>query len=115
MLDTRSANGALGGPILSAGQTRTFALTGVCSVPAAARALSVNVTVTQPAAAGVFQLTPGDAPQVNSATLNFTAGRTLANNASLLLATDGVAGTVKVFNNSAGNSHLIIDVNGYYQ
>jgi hypothetical protein len=43
LVDTRAASGPLGGPGLKAGKTRTFVLTGVCGVPASAKALSVNL------------------------------------------------------------------------
>jgi len=39
---------------------------------------------------------------------------TRANNAVVLLATDGT-GTIKVKNGSAGVVHFVLDVNGYFQ
>jgi len=53
LIDTRNPQGPAGGPALQAGATRTFALAGQCGIPASARSLSVNLTVTQPAAAGL--------------------------------------------------------------
>jgi hypothetical protein len=117
VLDTRNATGPLGGPALNPGATRTFTVLTVpatCAIPLTAKTLSVNVTVTGPTAAGELRLYPGNGLPVNTSTISFAAGRTLANNAHLLLATDGT-GSFNVLNNSAGTVHLILDVNGYYQ
>ncbi|HSD66066.1 MAG TPA: hypothetical protein VLF95_05160 [Vicinamibacteria bacterium] len=87
---------------------------GVCGVPSTAITVSVNVTVTQPAAAGHLTLYPGDAagpPPVSN--INFTPGVNRANNAVVLLATNG--GTINVKNESAGTVHFVLDVNGYFQ
>lgn len=117
VLDTRNATGPLGGPALNPGATRTFTVLTVpatCAIPLTAKTLSVNVTVTGPTAAGELRLYPGNGLPVSTSTISFAAGRTLANNAHLLLATDGT-GSFKVLNNSAGTLHFILDVNGYYQ
>ena len=45
--------------------------------------------------------------------INFTPGVTRANNAIVLLATNG--GTINVKNGSAGSVHFVLDVNGYFQ
>ena len=105
--------GPLGGPALAPGAQRTFTLAGACGVPATARALSVNVTVVAPAAAGDLRLFPADQPVPQSTTLNFAAGQTRTNNATVSLAWG--AGTVTVQNDAAGTVDLIVDVNGYYR
>jgi hypothetical protein len=115
LVDTRNAAGPLSGPALLPGAVRTFALTGVCGVPSSATALSINVTVTQPTAAGDLRLLPGDQsilPLVS--TINYSPGQTRANNAIAPLAFDG-SGSLKVKTDSAGSVHLIVDVNGYFQ
>ncbi len=114
MLDTRNPAGPLGGPILAGGSTRTFSLIGACGVPAGATALSVNVTVTSPTAAGFLAIYPGNAIPFGTSAITFSAGQTIANNAMILLATDG-SGTVSVQNGGAGGTHVILDVNGYFQ
>ena len=115
LVDTRNAAGPTGGPALSPGAIRIFPVTGgVCGVPSTAIAVSVNLTVVQPAAQGYLILYPGDAagpPPTSS--INFTPGVTRANNAIVPLATNG--GTVNVKNGSAGWVHLVLDVNGYVQ
>jgi len=114
VLDTRNPNGALGGPALAAGTQRSFHVAGVCGIPASAQSISVNVTVTGSSAAGSLSLYPGNAIPLGTSTINFTAGRTLANNAMLLLATDGT-GTFTVQNAGGSAVHFILDVNGYFQ
>ncbi|HEY0781889.1 MAG TPA: PQQ-binding-like beta-propeller repeat protein, partial [Thermoanaerobaculia bacterium] len=59
IVDTRQANGPLGGPALAGnGAKRVFALTGACGVPADALALAANVTVISPPAGGTLRVTP---------------------------------------------------------
>jgi len=112
VVDTRDASGPWGGPALPPGSERVFVVTGRCGVPADARAVSVNLTVTQPAAAGSIRAFPGDGTPSAATALSFAAGRTRANNALLMLSSSG-SGTVTVRNESNGTVHLLIDVNGY--
>ncbi len=115
LVDTRNPAGPTGGPALSPGATRIFPVTGgVCAIPSTATAVSVNLTVVEPAAQGHLVLYPGDAagPPATSS-LNFSPGVTRANNAIVPLATNG--GTLNVKNGSAGSVHLVLDVNGYLQ
>jgi hypothetical protein len=114
ILDTRNANGPLGGPELSAGQTRTFTVTGTCGIPAGARSIAVNMTAVIPAADGNFQIFPGNAFPLGTTAMNFNAGDNLANNAMLTLATDGT-GTIGVKNGSTGIVDFVLDVVGYSQ
>ncbi|HEX5758791.1 MAG TPA: M12 family metallo-peptidase [Thermoanaerobaculia bacterium] len=114
VIDTRGANGALGGPALAAGGVRVFDLTGTCGIPNGAQALSVNVTVVTPGATGHLSIYPGNAFPFNASAINFRAGATRANNGQIGLATNG-AGTVGVQNVSAAATHFILDVNGYYE
>ena len=117
MIDTRLANGALGGPVLSAGQTRTFDLTtspATCGVPSTARTLTVNYTITGAAQPGELRAFAGDALWTGTSSVSFKAGATRANNGHLALSGTGT-GTVSITNASAGTVHLILDVNGYYR
>jgi len=103
-------------PALVAGAQRTFVLTGgACAIPSTAKALSVNITITQPAAGGhlaLFPITSGGVPTTSS--INFSAGQTRANNAVLQLTNDA-SGRLVVYNPTAGSVHFILDVNGYFQ
>jgi hypothetical protein len=113
VLDTRGAAGPYGGPALSAGGTRAFAAAGRCLVPAGAKALSVNVTVTLPTAAGDLRLFRADAPAPLASTINYRGGQTRANNAVIVL---DAGGSFAVRCDQAGGTvELVVDVNGYFQ
>jgi hypothetical protein len=114
LVDTRLPNGPLSGPILQAGQTRTFALAGGCGVPATAKALAVNVTETQSASAGFLTLHAADQQAGGTSTINYAPGNTLANNAYVRLSGEG-SGSISVLNSSPGAVHFILDVTGYFQ
>ncbi len=113
LFDTRNPAGPLAGPALVAGADRTFTVAGQCGVPATARALSLNVTVTQPGAAGDLRFFPGGSAAPLVSTINYRAGQTRANDAVAVL---GAAGDLTVHcDQGAGTAHLILDVNGYFQ
>ena len=114
-VDTRNPTGPLGGPALGGGASRTFTLAGACGIPATAKVVSANITVVNPAAGGDLVVYPATlaAPPAAS-TVSFRIGSTRANNAHLVLASDGT-GRVIVKNNAAGALHLVVDVNGYYR
>jgi len=108
--DTREAVGPYGGPALSAGVERTFVIADQCGISPTARAVSFNVTVTQPGAPGHVILYPSGAPAPPVSAINFAAGQTRANNAIVPL---GAGGTLAVV--SAAPTHFILDVNGYFE
>jgi hypothetical protein len=114
LVDTRNPNGPLGGPALGAGTQRTFTVAGHCGVPAGAKSLAANVTVTGQAAGGFLGFYAGNAIPLGTSTINFGASATRTNNAVLELATDG-SGTIGVQNGAAGSVQLILDVVGYFQ
>jgi hypothetical protein len=115
VLDTRESSGpAAGSPALLAGETRSFVLGGRCNVPENAAAVSVNVTIANPAGSGDVRIVPGDYAHSPATTITIRPGADRANNALLYLATDGL-GTVSVRNDSSGPLHLILDVNGFFQ
>jgi hypothetical protein len=114
LIDTRNAIGQYGGPKLPAGGIRTVATALQCGVPATAKALSVNLTVTGPGAPGSLTLFPADAAQAPAASsINFRVGETRANNAVLQLAADGSG--FKVLNGSLATVDFILDVNGWFE
>jgi len=114
LVDTRNLAGALGGPALAASGRRNFSLNNVCGIPATAKAISVNLTVTGAAAPGFVSLFPGNGIAPATSNINFGVGQTRANNAVVLLATNG-NGSLAVLNGAAGTVHFILDVNGYFQ
>ena len=112
-LDTRNADGLLGGPSITAGVTRGFVIAGQCGVPPSARAISANLVVTQAAAAGYLTVYPGGTSTPLASSLNYRAGQTRANNAVVPL---GVAGDIAVVSGQpSGTVHFILDINGYFQ
>src|SRR5262249_16971963 len=113
ILDTRKAPGPLGGPALKANSQRVFAVAGTCGIPLDARALSVNVTVTQPTAIGDLRLFAGGTPAPGTRTISYAAGQTRANVAIVAL---GSAGDLSVFcDQTSGTVQMILDVNGYFR
>jgi hypothetical protein len=114
LVDTRNPPGPAGGPALQPGKLRAFSLAGSCAVPETARALSVNVTVVQPAAGGQLVLFAADQPLPYSTVISFSAGQVRGNNAVLSLSTDGQGG-ILVNNQTTAPVQLLIDVNGYFQ
>src|SRR6185295_20323057 len=85
LVDTRSPAGPFGGPAVAANTTRTFTVVGRCGLPATAWAVALNVAVTAPTTAGYFSVYPGGTPAPATSTLNYAAGKTRANNATLSL------------------------------
>ena len=114
IVDTRNATGALGGPALVPSATRLFGLANTCGVPASARALSVNLTVTGATAPGFLTLYPGSGTLPVASHVNFSTGQTRANNAVVPLSSAG-DGVLAVQNGSTGAVHVILDVNGYFE
>jgi len=113
VIDTRGAPGPLGGPALAAGATRNFVLAGTCGIPASAKVVSINVTVTEPTAAGDLRLFAGGAPLPLVSTINYRAMQTRANNAVVTL---GASGDIAVLSDQAsGTVQFILDVDGYFQ
>jgi hypothetical protein len=111
-IDTRFSADA---PQLAAGEQRTFVLmNGPCSIPSAAKSVSVNVAITQPAAAGDLKLFATGTAIPTATTINFGPNQTRANNAIVALSSDGT-GRIDVKNDATGTVHVIIDVNGYFQ
>jgi len=111
LLDTRNANGPLGGPILSNGVVRSFTVAGVCGIPSDARAISVNVTVTLGTAAGQLVAYPGHGPTPVASTISFPATRAMAGMCQIRLAPDGSFDVVS----TGADVNFILDVNGYYK
>lgn len=112
-VDTRNATGPYGGPAFSGNSDRTFALANRCGIPSTAKAVSLNVTVTQSTAAGVLRLYPGGTTVPLASAINYRAGQTRANNQYASLGSTG--GLAVRCDQTSGNVQVIIDVNGYFQ
>lgn len=110
LLDTRIGVGAPTGT-LTAGDTLVLQVTGAgtTSVPASAVAVALNVTVTQPTAAGYLTVWQCGSPQPLASNLNYTAGENIPN---LVIAKLGTGGTVCIAGQAT--THIVADVNGWF-
>jgi Metallo-peptidase family M12 len=113
VIDTRNPSGPYGGPALGANTERSFTMGGRCGIPTTARAVSVNLTVTQGTAAGALKMFPSGITVPTATAINYRGGQTRANN-SLSQLSSGGSLTIRC-EQISGNVHAIIDVNGYYQ
>jgi uncharacterized repeat protein (TIGR01451 family) len=113
IIDTRLPDGPLSGPVLVTGDDRIFTVTGTCNIPSTAKAISVNIAVTGPTAAGNLRLHPGGTPVPPTSSINYSTGQTRSNNAVVPL---NDMGELAVFvGGASGTVHFILDVNGYFQ
>jgi len=92
---------------------RSLHLAELCGVPANAKAIAVNVTVTQAGSAGYLRLGESD-PAVVYSTINYESGKTRANNAIIALDASGNVDALAV-QGTGTTVHLILDVNGYFE
>jgi hypothetical protein len=93
---------------------------GRCGVPVGAQAVTLNVTITQPNAAGDLRMYPSNVAQPLVSTLNYNANEpALANGAIVPLAQVTTADLSIVLGMAAaagtGTIHVIVDVTGYFQ
>jgi hypothetical protein len=117
VVDTRGQpDGEHAGPILAASPAeRVFLIVPACGVPAGAKVVSANVTVTAGSAAGSLRFYASDSTLPVSTTISFAAGKTRANNTLLLLSAGDEPGRFTVRNDAASEIHVIVDVNGYFR
>ena len=110
ILDTRNPNGALGGPSLAGGTSRSFPVpSSGCGVPSGASAYSLNVTVVPHGQLGYLTAWPTGYPQPLVSTLDSLDGTVLANAA---IVPAGTNGAVSFF--AANTTDVIADINGYF-
>ncbi|HYC92971.1 MAG TPA: hypothetical protein VEO54_27445 [Thermoanaerobaculia bacterium] len=112
-VDTRGATSTNGGPIFGTNSTRNFQIRGLCGVPSTAKAVSLNVTVTQATASSWLAVWPSGQTRPVVSMINFEpSDPALANGIIVGLSTN--AQDLSVYNNF-GNVHVIVDVTGYFQ
>jgi Leucine-rich repeat (LRR) protein len=98
---------------LAAGTDTAVLIGGYCGIPAGAKAVSLNVAVVSPSAAGHLRLYASGTPRPTSSSINYGEGQTRANNAVVPLGPDGA---VAVYvNQPRGTAHVVLDVSGYFQ
>lgn len=110
IMDTRNANGPLGGPFISGGTTRTIPIpSSSCNVPATASAYSLNFTVVPHVTLSYLSVWAAGQPQPVVSTLNSLSGQIIANAA---IVPAGTAGAINAYANN--DTDLIVDINGYF-
>lgn len=113
VVDTRRAAAVNGGPILAQDATRNFQVQGTCGVPVGAKAVSLNVTVTQANQSSFLTIWPSGLTRPVVSTINFeSSDPALANGAIVGLSAN--TNDLSVYNNF-GQVHFILDVTGYFQ
>lgn len=111
VVDTRDPNfQAFGPPFMAANSSRTFIIpASSCGVPQAVSAYSFNITVVPRGPLPYITIWPTGKPQPLVSTLNSYNGNVTANAA---IVSAGERGAVSVY--VAGDTDLIIDLNGYF-
>jgi predicted extracellular nuclease len=100
---------------LQDGVPRTFALRGVCGIPATATSVAANLTAVLPTGAGELTVHASDVAPPAFSTLPFNAGknRALSSLVTLSSATGELTALPTV--GGSGTLHFLIDVVGYFE
>lgn len=109
LLDSRDGTGGWTDP-LPAGAVRPVAVRDAAGVPATATAVVANLTVTGGTANSYLTLWPSGVAQPIAANVNFAAGQTTSNLATVKIGDDGAIDVA----NASGSTDVVIDVVGYY-
>jgi hypothetical protein len=113
VLDTRLPAAAFQGPSLAANAQRAVVLVSRCGVPISAKAVAVNLSVTNPTATGDLRLFPGGSTPPLVSAINYRASQTRANNA---IGTLGPTGDLSILcDQTSGSVDVILDIGGYFQ
>jgi hypothetical protein len=120
IVDTRpGGQGVLGGPMISAGGSRSFPVTGNCGIPANATAFSFNVTAVPPDYLGTLTIWPSDRAMPDVSTLNCWTCNSHSNNVvanAAIVPASNTAGisTGAISISATQQTHVVLDVNGYF-
>ncbi|MGN9889794.1 hypothetical protein [Micromonospora sp. L31] len=111
LLDTRAAIGTPTTTSLAPNAEIVLPITGTGQVPTGdLSAVVLNVTVTQPSAAGFVTVYPDQGTMPNTSNVNFVARETVAN----LVTVPVTNGKVRLRNSGGGTVHLVADLQGFY-
>lgn len=111
VLDTRVANGLPGR--LAANQPGTFQVAGRGDIPAAATAVTGNLTVVNPSSGWALYLGPVATSAPSTSTINFVKGDVKGNSLTIGLGTGGTL-SVTYMGNSGNATDVVFDVTGYF-
>ncbi|WP_295698996.1 WD40 repeat domain-containing protein [Lapillicoccus sp.] len=106
IVDTRNGTGA---PRVRVGAGQSITVT-VPGLPRGTSAVAVNLTAVSPTASGYLVAYPAGTPLPGSSSVNFPAGRTVANAAVVAVDARGAM----VITNAAGSTDVLVDLAGYY-
>ena len=110
LLDTRLPPGPFGGPVLAEGSIRPLNVTqSPCSIPAGARAYTLNATVVPRGTLGYLTLWPAGQPRPNVSSVR-SVDQTVRGSTTVVPASP--CGTINVFATDA--TDVILDINGYF-
>ena len=107
LLDTRVAPEVKVAP----GETVELPVAGVAGVPVDAAAVALNITVTEPTAAGFLTAYPTGTILPATSTLNWVTGWTVPNAATVKI---GANGSISLFNQITSTVHVVVDLSGWY-
>ncbi len=110
LLDTRDGTGASAPGPIGAGQSIDLVVTNRGGTAADCTAVALNITVTEPTAAGYLTVSPAGAQRPLAASINMEPGQTVPN---LVFAQVGAGGKVSIFNYD-GATHVVADVLGCF-
>jgi hypothetical protein len=123
--DTRNANGVNGGPILSHGVIRNFAIYTApanCGIPndlqTPVKAVTLNVTVVNPSSIGHLTAFPYNTTVPVVSTINYAAGEPALGNGAIVPLTNDPTFQISVLPVLTGvgqTVHVIIDITGYFK
>ena len=105
LLDTRDGTGDVLGAV-AGGSMINLKVTDRGGVPANAKAVALNVTVTEPTSGSFLTVFPAGDTRPLASSVNMVPGQTVPN---MVLARVGTDGKVSIYNNS-GAAHVVIDV-----
>ncbi len=110
VVDTRWADGTLGGPPIPGQSSRDFVIpNGPCKIPSTAAAYSLNVTVVPHGTLGYLTVWPSGQPRPVISTLNSIDGRVKANAA---IVPSGTGGSISIF--ATNMTDVVLDIDGYF-
>ncbi len=111
LLDTRTDTGGAKG-LKAGGSTTTFRVLGTAGVPAyGVSAVLVDVAAISPTATTHLTAFPGGTPQPATSTVNAHKGDIISATQVVRVGADG---TLSVYTNS-GDTHIMVDVHGYFR
>jgi hypothetical protein len=94
---------------------RLFPVGDACGIPSTARAIAANVTVTGATVDGLLKIHSSDIGSPETSVINFRAGQTRANNATIALGPDAEFTVRFEASTGTGEVHVIVDVVGWYE